>query len=310
MRVPLGLWLGLLLTGCWNFDALQNGYGKQPDLLGQHDASTDTFECLADCSNCPDSPTCKTITGLFGYGVPFENSSCPNGQMANGGVFYDKPTLGTTCSACSCDAPDGCSYPIQYYQDNNCNTKSKSDEIGAACGKLDPDKQYTLGSPTLSCKPGAATVAPDPGWTMKGQLCLGSLNRASCTNVSCISLQADAMPGTRFCIALTQANDTCPAAFPVKDPAPRYSYTDGRSCACTCDSPAGATCNGPVTFYDDSSCMMNPQQVMTNACSTSPGSSKYAQFKYMQKGGDQCTAGGTIQGSAGAVTTLSLCCNM
>jgi hypothetical protein len=325
------------LAGCWDFGALQQG-GDPLDLTGVTDLASpgdmvcrgndnlredctnggdDDGDCLADCldPDCMGGPLCQPITGLVGYGRPA--SACAMGERAAFMTpLYDALDMSKPpCANCTCGAPTACATRLRLHASMDCTDTPISIPLPGAMECIGVSgmaslQRYYLDNITLACAPSTGIKA-EPITKNSTQLCLAAGAIPGCTTAACVLSQRAS------CIALSGAGQACPAPF-VNGSTWYQKYTDSRTCACTCTTPAGKVCDNDVAMNKKADCtgmgMERRDIAEAGKCLPFPGMFQAADLKAVQyrlkpAAGAACTAGGTPMGQMPALSDpVTLCC--
>lgn len=331
--------LALVLSGCWDFEALHRGSGpldlaQEQDLAERVDLSPpsdmlcevngasedcsngvdDNGDCLMDCADpqCKGTTICQPIRPL-GYGrlvttaAGMPAPACPAGSSQRGDVLYEGFAAPTTCAGCACDKD--CAAELRSYAEADCKSGGAGAQETIAlktgtCAAVTKGNYAWLDGVTPRCNPNSSAARPDPvTYSRRDALCLqGGLN-ASCTTASCIKANL----GLSGCLTLAE-DVACPGPFSSR--ALLSSYVEGRTCTCSCTATGTALCAGAVTLYGAAMCpAAGPQAALVaKVCGALPAAMAPGSVSYQQAPtGLTCSPGATQIGSV-TRSSVTLCC--
>lgn len=263
----------------------------------------------------PDLRVVSDLSGtspmtFAGYGSFVAAGTC-TGTVTSATVYDAIDSTRPPCSACRCDTPTGCTTRLSAYPNNFCSVgPAMTFPVTPPCVNLNVNSVtypgFVVDPPQAICNPSQAQVAPDVQVKRRGQLCLAAGKVPNCNTVACVQQQAD---GGNLCVAFNDAATPCPAPFGNRV---RWStsYTDNRTCTCTCD---GAGCGGTVALSGKPDCPMGADSATLpyNMCTlfSTVLADPPKSVRYTPQGAASCVAKGQV--SAGTPSLgggLTLCC--
>jgi hypothetical protein len=314
-------------SGAWG------GGGASPCTEICDDGSDNDGNSLADCADpcCQgigyrcvpttgfDNPWNGPVVAYIGADAP---SGCPsswtvrNFQGAVGSIDEPAPH---TCSGCSCDSPAGMSCSpgtIQFFESAGCGGVSPGAQAqSSGCTAVTPGAlplvSARAASPSVTggtCAPsGGAPSLPDWSAATEVTVCGAPVAGAGCgADQACVHVPE----GYSACITRGGSNPNCSAFTEYTVEETGEEVIDDRICtACSCGTPAGATCSASTTIFSDVGCTASIATAQNDgsSCATVSGPSALTFAAGAVTGGSCTPAGGEPIGYL-TTATATLCC--
>jgi hypothetical protein len=173
-----------------------------------------------------------------------------------------------TCEGCSCGAATASCAPAAVTIkgpscfagcENEYSVEPNVCQSATSCAVPGPlgIAELTAGPGSGTCVPSGPTSeeVPDAEWTDKLVACSGTTGAACGTGSVCAPAPPAGFSAT-LCI-LRAGEHSCPPPYTTQQIV-HETFSDDRSCACSCEPATGVTCNGSVGFWDSSTGCAGP----------------------------------------------------
>ena len=261
-----------LLTGCWDFDALTGGPGKQdgggdlatpngcvPQLGSEAEDCSDgidnDLDCKKDCedTDCAGNFAC-IVTGatLKGYGDMTRDLVTACVQPRQTLDLKQDLMLSNSCTGCLCGPTPvaQCSTTVyRYATAASCPAGTETQKVtltstagSPGCTLIDTmatTDAFKVDATKTTCPTAAGTGVPGANtWGKSYRMCMVNSAGSTCKALDCLKPL-----GNCLVFAVNDpATFTCPAGYASTPKNPWYtSAIDKRSCQCSCD-PTAASC--------------------------------------------------------------------
>ncbi|MDB4967782.1 MAG: cell wall surface anchor family protein [Myxococcales bacterium] len=234
----------------------------------------DDCDGLADCADpdCAPVAVCVPVVAApFAYGTQEPKTGACPGNTSGAPVYLQDGTGGGCSSTCSCGG-SGCTAPLTNVvpcPGGALQQPGFATVTQAGCVNIENANNFRVGSitGTLACtKNGAAAPVTPPALTTT----LACTMTGTATTGGCGSGQVCVARGAKQCVSTAGAGATCPSSYPTG--ATWFSsYTDNRTCTCSCATAANG-CTGAsvgVSFFDSKSCIGTAVPEAGDICSNS-----------------------------------------
>ncbi len=340
MRKPVGLLTMVVLAGCGDIIGL-NGYTDE--VYGSADGGgrgggdagcvpTGAENCTNgiddDCNGLGDCMDQACTTGFtcvpplpngwsWAAYAPDARPNCAAGfnmpRDVEEGINAANATCGCTCTTNNPSCTVG-NLSITAGGNNTCDdVTTQSRQAAAGCNALSP--QFTTSGESISvkgpapsgggCTANATKSVPSVSYQHQGRTC----TYAGSSGGGCGNGNACTPKATPFTTCVSKmGTNTCPNGFPV----PHFvgsMLTDTRDCTqCTCGFNAG-TCGGTATFYTDTGCTQNAENVTADAQCHAVADRNWRRYSYTPQNSPSCTASAVnATGSASFSDLQTVCC--